>query len=273
MFWSFILPPNGLTSKTIIKPRWQVSIQVAEFLHSLLDAVVQLQPEIWKTLCWGGAKRDGAAVALTASTPGRLRSFNTATGEASPVRPRAPNQRWTADRAWEPAVGAGRRWACRPAPLPLRRPAPSVAAPRPLARSAARRPSRAGASRAPGCGLRGMEPRAASGQGSGEPSAREVRSAEVSAAGSGERGHLPPPGPAGRPGSRGARALPRGRSPGQRSLRGPREHAPSLAGNGGSEWKEGRWSWGPGSGGSGEETDFYYYYYLEDLWPVVGVCN
>lgn len=191
----------------------------------MLDAVVQLQPEIWKTLCWGGAKRDGAAVALTASTPGRLRSFNTATGEESPVRPRAPNQRWTADRAWEPAVRAGRRWACRPAPLPLRRPAPSVAAPRPLARSAARRPSRAGASRAPGCGLRGMEPRAASGQGSGEPSAREVRSAEVSAAGSGERGHLPPPGPAGRPAAAGLARCREAAHPGNARSGAPRARA------------------------------------------------
>lgn len=145
-------------------------------------------------------------------------------------------------------VPAGRRWACRPAPLPLRRPAPSVAAPRRLAplqpggRHVPERP------RSPSCGRRGMDPQEATGQGSGEPSARQVPSAEVSATGWGARAPATP-----RAGSRGARALREGRSPGKRRLPPLHpKHAQSLAGNG-------RRARGPrvvaGTGGRERETE------------------
>lgn len=74
-----------------------------------------------------------------------------------------------------------------------------------------------------------MDPQAAPGQGSGELSARESPSAEVSATGWGTR-----------TGSRGARALQSGRSPGKR--RGPAS-ARSPAGNGGSEHEDASPGW------------------------------
>ncbi|XP_051037912.1 coordinator of PRMT5 and differentiation stimulator [Phodopus roborovskii] len=94
------------------------------------------------------------------------------------------------------------------APAP---PRPLGGSAEPIGPSAACRPSRAGASRSPSCGRRGMDPQEATGQGSGDPSARQVPSAEVSATGWGARAPATP-----RAGSLRARALQEGRSPGKR---------------------------------------------------------
>lgn len=146
-------------------------------------------------------------------------SFHNAVGKPSvagkaqcPVRPEARNQHSRSERAVEPAVrpnSAGgraiRRCPCAaPPPRSPRHPAP-------IGLSAARPPSRAEASRAPGCGRRGMDPQAATGRGPGEPSSQEAPSAEVRATGWGMRALATT-----RAGNREARALPRCRSPGKR---------------------------------------------------------
>lgn len=92
------------------------------------------------------------------------------------------------------AVPTQGRWECRPAPLPLRRPAPSAALPRRLAPPAACRPSRAGASRAPRLWAAGHGPSGGRGAGAGrtECSGGPQRGGERH--GVGGRGHPRPPG-------------------------------------------------------------------------------
>lgn len=139
-----------------------------------------------------------------------------------PIRPEARNQHKRSERAVEPVVphnNAGgravRRCPCAaPPPRSPRRPAP-------IGLSAARRPSRAGASQALGCGRPGMDPQAATGRGPGERSSQEAPSAEVSATGWGTRASATT-----QAGNRGARALPGGRSPGKRRGRASARREP-----------------------------------------------
>lgn len=158
-------------------------------------------------------------------TPGwalnALGSLHTAVGKPSvagkaqrPVGPKSLNQPSRSERAGEPAlpgtttqVGVSSGAVCAAPPPRSQRPADWLA--RRL------QPSRAGASLAPGCGRRGMDPQAATGRGPGEPSSLETPSAEVSATGWGTQSPATTPATT-RAGSREARAPRRGRSPGKR---------------------------------------------------------
>lgn len=182
-------------------------------------------------------------------------------------------------------------------PRPLGRSATPIGSP---AASRGHVPERPGA---PGCGRRGMDPLAASDRGPGEPSSQKAPSAEVSATGWGTRA----PASTGA-GSRGARGLRRGRSPGKRRGRASARRAwpltavgagaradPSprlcVAGAGGkghrgcsradcgSECEErgvGCREPAPAAGGWvrwERRGNRFFFFNPEDLWPLLGMCR